>query len=54
VKVVTEAAVVYLMGSVSQREAEDATEIARGISGVRKVVRIFEYPGAPAAAPASK
>ncbi|HXC38925.1 MAG TPA: BON domain-containing protein [Burkholderiales bacterium] len=58
VKVVTEAAVVYLMGSVSQKEAEDATEIARGISGVRKVVRIFEYPGgataASAAAPASK
>jgi osmotically-inducible protein OsmY len=48
VKVVTEAAVVYLMGTVSQREADDSTEIARGIGGVRKVVRVFQYTGAPA------
>lgn len=43
VKVVTEAGVVYLMGLVTDREATDATEIARTTSGVRKVVKVFEY-----------
>lgn len=42
-KVVTERGVIYLMGIVSQREAKRATAIARGVSGVRKVVRVFEY-----------
>ncbi len=42
-KVVTERNVVYLMGLVTQREAGRATAIARGVSGVRKVVRAFEY-----------
>lgn len=41
-KVVTERGVVYLMGRVTQREATRATEITRGVSGVVKVVRIFE------------
>jgi osmotically-inducible protein OsmY len=41
-KVVTERGTTYLMGRVSQREADRATEIARGTSGVLKVVRIFE------------
>jgi osmotically-inducible protein OsmY len=44
VKVVTEAGVVYLLGLVSREEGDDATEIARGTSGVSKVVRVFEYP----------
>ncbi len=43
VKVVTEASVVYLLGIVTRKEAEDATEIARTTSGVSKVVRLFEY-----------
>lgn len=42
-KVVTERGDIYLMGIVSQREAKRATAIARGVSGVRKVVRVFEY-----------
>jgi osmotically-inducible protein OsmY len=41
-KVVTERSVVYLMGRVTQREAERGTEIARSVSGVVKVVRSFE------------
>ena len=41
-KVVTERGVVYLMGRVTQREATRATEITRGVSGVAKVVRVFE------------
>lgn len=43
VKVVTEAGVVYLMGVVTEREANDAVEIARTTGGVRRVVKIFEY-----------
>lgn len=41
-KVVTERSIVYLMGRVSQREANRATDVARGVSGVTKVVRVFE------------
>ena len=33
---------VYLMGRVTEREATRASDIARGVSGVRKVVRVFE------------
>ena len=43
VKVVTEAGVVYLLGLVTEAEAEIATELARTTSGVRKVVKVFEY-----------
>jgi osmotically-inducible protein OsmY len=43
VKVVTEAGVVYLLGIVTEREAEAAVEIARTTGGVRKVVKMFEY-----------
>lgn len=42
IKVVTERGQVYLMGRVTAREAKRATDIARGIGGVTKVVRIFE------------
>ncbi|MCG2591656.1 BON domain-containing protein [Ramlibacter sp. XY19] len=41
-KVVTERGTVYLMGRVSQREADRGTQIARQIGGVNKVVRMFE------------
>lgn len=42
-KVVTERAVVYLMGRVTQREGTRASEVARGVAGVQKVVKVFEY-----------
>ena len=41
-KVVTERGNVYLMGRVTQREANRATDIARTVGGVKKVVRVFE------------
>jgi osmotically-inducible protein OsmY len=41
-KVVTESGKVYLMGRVTSREAKRATDIVRGISGVTKVVRVFD------------
>ena len=42
-KVVTESGVVYLMGVVTEAEADEAVEIARNTGGVRKVVKVFEY-----------
>ena len=62
-KVVTERSVVYLMGRVTEREANRAADIARGVSGVAKVVKVFEVvtegelagtAPAPAAASAPK
>jgi osmotically-inducible protein OsmY len=41
-KVVTERGITYLMGRVTQREADRATEVVRGVGGVQKVVRILE------------
>ena len=41
-KVVTERGAVYLMGRVTQRESERATAVVRQISGVNRVVRVFE------------
>lgn len=65
-KVVTERSTVYLMGRVTQREAERATQITRTVGGVQRVVRVFEFLGdaqggstpapattAPATAPAA-
>jgi len=42
VKVVTENGVVYLMGLVTREEAERISEVAADISGVQRVVRLFE------------
>ena len=42
IKVVTERGIVYLLGRVTPREANLATEIARGVNGVQKVVKVFE------------
>ena len=41
-KVVTERGTVYLMGRVTQRDAQRASDLARQVSGVKKVVRIFD------------
>lgn len=42
-KLVTERGTMYVMGRVTKREADKATEIVRGVSGVQKVVRLFEF-----------
>ena len=42
IKIVTHRGVVYLMGRVTEREANHAAELARGVSGVVKVVKVFE------------
>jgi osmotically-inducible protein OsmY len=61
-KVITERGTTYLMGRVTQREADRATEVVRSTPGVQKVIRIFEViseeelarmlPAKPAPAPA--
>jgi osmotically-inducible protein OsmY len=43
VKVVTEAGAVYLMGLVTQPEANATIEKARRVGGVQRVVNVFEY-----------
>ncbi len=43
VKVVTENGTVYLLGTVTHQQAKDATLLARKISGVQRVVKLFEY-----------
>jgi osmotically-inducible protein OsmY len=45
IKVVTERGIVYLMGRVTHREGDLAAEVTRGVDGVQKVVKIFEYIG---------
>ncbi|WP_374412439.1 BON domain-containing protein [Hydrogenophaga sp.] len=41
-KVVTDRGIVYLMGRVTQREADIATQVARTTKGVQRVVRVLE------------
>ena len=43
IKIVTTRRSVYLMGIVTQKEADRATELARTIKGVVRVVKVFEY-----------
>ncbi len=43
VKVVTEKAIVYLMGLLHEKEGKAAVEKARRVEGVKKVVAVFEY-----------
>lgn len=41
-KIVTERGTTYLIGRVTQREADRATEVVRSTTGVQKVVRLLE------------
>jgi osmotically-inducible protein OsmY len=42
-QVVTERGAVFLQGRVTQREGQIGADVARGVSGVTKVVKVFEY-----------
>ncbi|MEQ8232035.1 MAG: BON domain-containing protein [Gammaproteobacteria bacterium] len=44
IKVVTENASVFLMGIVSRRQGDRAANIASETPGVKRVVKLFEYP----------
>jgi osmotically-inducible protein OsmY len=41
--VVTEKSIVYLMGRVTRDEGDRAADIAQNVSGVQKVVKVFDY-----------
>ncbi|POA28345.1 MULTISPECIES: BON domain-containing protein [Pseudomonas] len=43
IKVVTENGIVYLLGLLTKQEAEQATNLVQGVSGVQKIVKLFEY-----------
>ena len=43
VKVVTDNGTVYLMGEVTHSQADLAVDVARRISGVQRVVKVFQY-----------
>lgn len=43
IKVVTERGNVYLLGRVTQHEGEIAAQLVSGISGVNRVIKMFEY-----------
>lgn len=43
IKVVTENGTVYLMGTVTREQADISVDIARQVSGVQKVVKVFQY-----------
>lgn len=43
IKVVTENGIVYLLGLVTKQEAVQATNLVQGVSGVQKIVKLFEY-----------
>ena len=44
VKVVTENGSVFLMGLVSRKQGDQITEITRTTRGVKRVIKLFEYP----------
>lgn len=43
IKVVTENGIVYLLGLLTKQEADQATNLVQGVSGVQKIVKLFEY-----------
>lgn len=43
IKVITENANVYLMGLVTRKESEAATERVRSVNGIKRIVKLFEY-----------
>lgn len=42
-RITVENGVAYLMGRVTEREGKRGAEIAAGVSGVKKVVKVFDY-----------
>ena len=43
VSIVTERGIIYLMGYVTEREGEIAAHVASRVTGVRQVVKVFDY-----------
>ena len=43
IKVITENGVVYLMGLITRQEGIRATNLTQSVSGVQKIVKLFQY-----------
>lgn len=43
IKIITENGIVYMLGLVTKQEAAQATNLVQGVSGVQKIVKLFEY-----------
>ncbi|OLF51842.1 BON domain-containing protein [Pseudomonas chlororaphis] len=43
IKIITENGIVYLMGLVTRQEATRASDVVQSVSGVQKIVKVFEY-----------
>lgn len=43
IKVVTENGIVYLMGLITRQEANSAVNLVQGVSGVQRIVKLFQY-----------
>lgn len=43
IKVITENGIVYLLGLVTRQEGTRATSLVQGVSGVQRIVKLFEY-----------
>ncbi|MBG6288890.1 BON domain-containing protein [Pseudomonas nitroreducens] len=43
IKVLTENGIVYMLGLVTRKEGDLATQVVQGVDGVQKIVRLFEY-----------
>ncbi|MCY1412772.1 BON domain protein [compost metagenome] len=43
IKVITENGIVYMLGLVTRQEANQATALVQSVSGVQKIVKLFEY-----------
>ena len=54
IDIVTERRTIYLMGAVTQKEADVAAHVASRVPGVKQVVKLFDVAAAGAAAPAAQ
>jgi osmotically-inducible protein OsmY len=54
IDIVTERRTIYLMGAVTQKEADVAAHVASRVPGVKQVVKLFDVAGAGVAAPAAQ
>ncbi|MBU2013069.1 MAG: BON domain-containing protein, partial [Gammaproteobacteria bacterium] len=43
IKVITENGIVYLLGLVTRQEGNRATNLVQSVSGVQRIVKLFEY-----------
>lgn len=54
IDIVTERRTIYLMGAVTQKEADVAAHVASRVPGVKQVVKLFDVAAAGAATPAAQ